>query len=160
MHKRAAFDPDSYLERVRQGCFICKMLAGDPQSQHHIFYEDAHSVAFLNKYPTLYGYSLVCPKAHLTEVTGDFLLEGYLRLQSVVYRVAEALRQELGAERVYILSLGSQQGNSHVHWHVAPLPPGVPYEKQQFHALMAENGILQIPDEEMKDLASRLRKRL
>ena len=25
---------------------------------------------------------------------------------------------------------------------VAPLPPGVPYEQQQYHALMAENGII------------------
>jgi histidine triad (HIT) family protein/ATP adenylyltransferase len=40
------------------------------------------------------------------------------------------------------------QGNSHVHWHVAPLPPGVPYSEQQYHALMAENGIIsQTPDE-------------
>jgi len=31
--------------------------------------------------------------------------------------------------RVYILSLGSQQGNKHVHWHSAPLPFGVPVEQ-------------------------------
>ena len=29
------------------------------------------------------------------------------------------------------------RANAHVHWHVAPLPPGVPYEQQQFRAVMA-----------------------
>ena len=33
-------------------------------------------------------------------------------------------------ERLYLLSLGSHQGNAHVHWHIAPLPPGVPYAKR------------------------------
>jgi histidine triad (HIT) family protein/ATP adenylyltransferase len=53
-------------------------------------------------------------------------------------------------------SLGSKQGNSHLHWHVAPLPPGVPYAQQQFHALMAENGVLDLSDEVMADLARRI----
>ena len=43
-------------------------------------------------------------------------------------------------ERLYVLSLGSMQGNAHVHWHVAALPPGVPYAEQQYAALMAEHG--------------------
>ena len=75
--------------------------------------------------------------------------------------MAEALRQELPTERVYILSLGSQQGNSHVHWHVAPLPPGVPYEEQQLAALMLEKrGYLKITDAEMSEIAKRLGMRM
>jgi hypothetical protein len=42
-----------------------------------------------------------------------------------------AVRRTVEAERVYILSLGSQQGNRHVHWHIAPLPYGVPFKEQQ-----------------------------
>ncbi len=53
-----------------------------------------------------------------------------------------AVAGALPTGRMYSLSLGSQQGNSHVHWHVAPLPPGVPYEQQQFYALMSEHRIL------------------
>jgi hypothetical protein len=34
----------------------------------------------------------------------------------------------VGAERMYLYTFGSNQGNSHVHWHVVPLPPGVSYE--------------------------------
>ena len=48
-------------------------------------------------------------------------------------------------ERLYLLALGSRQGNAHVHWHVAPLPPGVPYEKQQYAALMHDTERSKVP---------------
>jgi hypothetical protein len=64
-------------------------------------------------------------------------------------------------ERLYILSLGSHQGNAHVHWHVAALPPGVPYHEQQFRALMTETkGVLALSAEEQADLADQLRSAL
>ena len=71
------------------------------------------------------------------------------------------MRLEVSAERVYILTLGSQQGNRHVHWHVAPLPPGVPYEEQQLAALSFEKkGILKLSEGEMASLAARIRHRI
>lgn len=70
---------------------------------------------------------------------------------------ASALKLTLPTERIYLLSLGSHQGNAHVHWHVAPLPPGVPYERQQFHAVMTENGVLEVPRGEQAALAARIR---
>ena len=74
--------------------------------------------------------------------------------------MAEALRPEVQAERLYILSLGSQQGNRHVHWHLAPLPAGVPYDQQQLEALKLEKGGLNVPNEELAALASRIRQRM
>jgi diadenosine tetraphosphate (Ap4A) HIT family hydrolase len=146
---------------VCQGsCFICELVAGNPDYHHHIIYQDDTAIAFLNKYPTLYGYTLVAPKEHLEQVTSDFTLHEYLALQRVVYRVAEALRRVVPSERVYILSLGSQQGNRHVHWHIAPLPPGVPYREQQLEALRMEKGVLQLSDEQMASLAQRIRQAL
>jgi ATP adenylyltransferase len=107
--------------------------------------------------PTQYGYTLVAPKEHKEQVAGDFTVEEYLGLQRVVHRVAEAVREEVGAERVYVLSLGSNQGNAHVHWHVVPLPPGTPYEEQQFAAVRLEiAGALKIPDGEKAALAARI----
>jgi len=61
------------------------------------------------------------------------------------------------AERPYVLSLGSRQSNRHVHWHLVPLPTGVPYEPQQVTALAPERGYLDIPDDAQADLATRLR---
>jgi diadenosine tetraphosphate (Ap4A) HIT family hydrolase len=158
---RQPVDVDDYVRRVGQGpCFICELVAGNPDYHHHIIYQDDTAIAFLNKYPTLYGYTLVAPKEHLEQVTSDFTLHEYLALQRVVYRVAEALRRVVPSERVYILSLGSQQGNRHVHWHIAPLPPGVPYREQQLEALRMEKGVLQLSDEQMASLAQRIRQAL
>src|SRR5262249_50649228 len=87
----------------------------------------------------------------------DLDLSAYLRLQAVVYRVAQALEEVVPCERMYVLSLGSQQGNSHIHWHVAPLPPGIQYRQQQYHALMAEHGIIPWDSRRAATLGARIR---
>ncbi len=158
---RQPVDIDDYVRRVRYGpCFICELVAGNPDYRHHIVYQDETAIAFLNKYPALLGHTLVAPREHREQVTGDFAPDQYLALQRVIYRVAEALRRVVPVERVYILSLGSQQGNRHVHWHIAPLPPGVPYREQQLNTLRMENGVLQLSDEQMASLAQRIRQAL
>jgi ATP adenylyltransferase len=159
--KKEAIDIVAYVKRVTAGrCFICEMLAGNADYCHHIIYQDESAVVFLNKFPILYGYTLVAPRQHREQVTGDFTREEYLALQALIYRAAEALRQVVPTERLYILSLGSQQANRHVHWHLAPLPPGVPLEEQQFEALRLEKGILVLSEEEMANLAARIRRKM
>jgi diadenosine tetraphosphate (Ap4A) HIT family hydrolase len=154
---RQPFDMDSYVQRIQTGpCFICEMVAGR-RAGNHVIYEDATAIVFLNKYPVLYGYTLVAPRAHREQVTGDFTPDEYLALQRLIYHVGEAVRQVVPTERLYILSLGSQQGNRHVHWHIAPLPPGVPFGEQQLEALHVKNGILPLTDAEMAVLAARIR---
>src|SRR5262245_63161780 len=130
------------MARVRSGpCFICGIVTGDPSyAYEQVFYDDGEHIAYVSRYPTVYGYVLVSPRRHVERVVGEMSAEEYLRLQAVVYRVATAVESVVHSERTYVLSLGSQQGNAHVHWHVVPLPPGTPYEEQQFHALMSENG--------------------
>ncbi len=157
------------MRRTRTGpCFICEFLKGNPDYHHHRLYQDDLAVAFLARAPNregrhlvqALGYTLVVPREHREQVTYDFTLAEYLHLQTVVYHVAEALRQELPTERVSILSLGSDEGNSHVHWHVVSLPPGVPYDEQQFRFLMAECGVVELAEQEMLDIAARLQERL
>jgi diadenosine tetraphosphate (Ap4A) HIT family hydrolase len=121
-----------------------------------VVYEDDAAIAFLNRYPSLYGHTLVAPRRHLEQVTGDFAPDEYLGLQRVVHRVGEALRAVVPTERLYVLSLGSAQGNRHVHWHLAPLPPGVPFAEQQLAALHTDL-VVDLSDDELADLAARLR---
>ena len=141
-------------------CFVCQIVAGNPQYSAYVIYEDEDKIAFLDKYPRQYGYTLVAPKDHLEHVTGDFEVEGYLGLQRLIYHLSEAIREEVCAERIYIFTFGSNQGNAHVHWHIAPLPPGTPYEEQQMKAVSWRKGVLKIPEAEMTDLATRLGWRL
>ena len=158
MTKTKSFDIEAYVERITTGpCFICEILASNPDFPHHTIYEDDQAIVFLNAYPMLPGYTLVAPREHREQVTGDFTQAEYLQLQALIYRVAEAVRQVVPTERVYLLSLGSQQGNSHVHWHIAPLSPGIPFAEQQLEALRAENGILDLSEEEMSSLAAQIR---
>ena len=159
MLDRSKLDPDAYHHRAQTGpCFICEIVARNPEYPAHIVYEDDEAVAFLDKYPPLYGHTLVAPRQHREQVTGDFTLEEYLGLQRRVYRVAEAVRREVGAERVYLYTFGSNQGYSHVHWHIAPLPPGVPYRKQQIAAIRQDP--LTIPEEVRASLAAGIRRRI
>jgi diadenosine tetraphosphate (Ap4A) HIT family hydrolase len=115
-------------------------------------------MAFLAMSPiTMVGYTLVVPLEHRVDVVRGFTPDEYLALQVRVHSIGRAVQEVTGAERLYVCSLGSHQGNAHVHWHLAPLPPGVPYEQQQFFALMAETaGTLDIPEADMRDLAERI----
>ncbi|MFC0029648.1 HIT family protein [Micromonospora chaiyaphumensis] len=158
---RVAFDFDQYSRRVSEGpCFVCAFLAGNPEYRHHLVYEDDVTVAFLARYPTLLGYCLVAPKRHLESWVHDMEQREFLHFQGLVHRVARAITATLPTERMYSMSLGSQQGNAHLHWHLAPLPPGVPYQEQQFHAVMAENGVLRVNDNSQAALAGDIRSRI
>jgi len=60
-----------------------------------------------------------------------------------------------------VLSIGSAAGNSHVHWHLAPLPSGVAKLKQQcrvYEELLM--GRLDIPEADYERLADALRSAL
>ena len=154
---RQPFDLAGLVQRTKTGrCFICGLLSGDPTYAHHVVAQDDDTIIFLSKYPTLPGYCLVAPKTHIEDLAEGLSPNAYLRQQSIVHRLSRTLKQVFDAERIYVLSLGSQQGNSHLHWHVVPLPKGVPYEQQQYHALMAEHGVLEFSDVEMADMAARI----
>ncbi|MEU0804561.1 HIT family protein [Streptomyces sp. NPDC005970] len=159
--ERQSMDLETYTARARRGpCFVCAFVSGDPDYAHHTVFEDDDHVAFLDRWPTLTGKVLVAPKRHIEHVVRDLDPEAYGRLMLVVREVALAMEDCVGAERTYLYSLGSQQGNAHLHWHIAGLPPGTPYERQQFAALMTENGVLAMAPEEASDMAGRIRDRI
>ena len=163
-HDRVPFDVESYTRYVHEGaatgrCFICEIAQG-LRDNHLLVFRDEIVISFLARAPTLFGYCLVAPVEHRTNVLGDFTEDEYLAMQQRVHRVGRALTRAVPTERHYVLSLGSHQGNAHVHWHLAPLPPEVPYEQQQYAALMHENGYLHIPDAEQRTLAERIRREI
>jgi diadenosine tetraphosphate (Ap4A) HIT family hydrolase len=154
-------DMEAFHHNARtRPCFVCEVVAGTNYRLQHVVYEDDETIAFLDSYPRAYGYTLVAPKVHREQVTKDFTLEAYLSLQRVVFRTTEAVREEVGAERMYLYTFGSNQGIAHVHWHVVPLPPGVPYEDQQGAWAAWSKGVLDIPQEEMASLAARIAARM
>jgi ATP adenylyltransferase len=154
-------DMDAFHHGMRTNpCFVCEIAAGTNELPQHLVYKDESAIAFLDAYPRAYGYTLVAPRDHREQVTRDFTVDEYLDLQRLVYRVTEAVREEVSAERMYLYTFGSNQGGAHVHWHVVPLPPGVPYERQQGAWAGWNSGVLEIPQDEMSSLAARISARL
>jgi ATP adenylyltransferase len=156
MTTRVPWQPDAYLDLVRRACFICELLAGNPDYPHHIAYRDDDAIVFASRFPSVLGHFLVAPVSHREHAIGDFTADEYLAIQRIVHRVGRALPSLLPTERLYVLSLGSQQANRHVHWHVAPLPPGIPYDQQQTAVFDPTRGHLDIPEDTLADLARRL----
>jgi diadenosine tetraphosphate (Ap4A) HIT family hydrolase len=156
---RRRTDLDAVRSELAGRCFICELLAGNPEYAHHVVYEDEQVIAFLQRFQTLYGYLLVAPREHREHVVDDFSEDEYLALQRVILRVGRALCRAVPTERLYVLSLGSQAANRHVHWHLAPLPPGVPFEEQQLAALDTDLG-LDLSGAELEELAQRIRAEL
>ncbi|MFC0030168.1 hypothetical protein ACFFMM_11625 [Micromonospora chaiyaphumensis] len=115
---------------VRQAGAVIDHLAHHAERNDGLGREDQKFKAHGGMVPDSDGYV----EPHLTVSMG------------IVHRVARAIAATLPTERMHSMSLGSQQGNAHLHWHLAPLPPGVQYQQQQFHALMAENGVLPVND--------------
>jgi diadenosine tetraphosphate (Ap4A) HIT family hydrolase len=160
MTARVPWNAADYHSLARRACFICEFLAGNPDYPHHVAYRDEVAVVFASRFPSVVGHFLVAPVDHREHVVGDFTPDEYAALQRIVHRAGTALSELVPVERLYVLSLGSQQANRHVHWHLAPLPPGVPYEDQQLAVFEASRGHLDLPDEEVADLARRLGDRL
>jgi diadenosine tetraphosphate (Ap4A) HIT family hydrolase len=160
-YPRIPFDVTAYEQRTRADsvddhCFICSIVSGE-RDDHLVVFRDDVCIAFLAKFPTLFGYTLVAPLEHRTDVVGSFTEAEYVELQQRIHRVGRAVSASVPTERLYVLSLGSHQGNAHVHWHVAPLPPGVPYRRQQYAALMHETeGQLDVPPADLVALAERI----
>jgi diadenosine tetraphosphate (Ap4A) HIT family hydrolase len=156
--RRVPWDVPAYRARSRSACFVCELLHGNPEYAHHVVHRDDVGIAFLSRYPQVWGHLLVAPIAHREHVFDDCTEDEYLAVQRLVRRAGRALTAVVPTERAYAFSLGSQQGNRHVHWHVAALPPGLPYEEQQFEAFAEAKGYIDVEDGEMAALASTLRR--
>lgn len=158
--RRLPLDQDAYLARVRAACFVCETVAGRPGYEHDIAHRDDDVIVFLAKWPWAVGHLLVAPVDHRESVVSDFTVDEYLRLQRIVHAAGRAVSEVVATERLYVLSLGSEQGNRHVHWHLAPLPPGVPYAEQQVVFLAAERGYLDVPPAVQAGLAAEIGARM
>lgn len=136
MARRRAVDVEAFVERIRSDrCAMCRIVSGEAVLPNPIGYEDEASVAWVSPYQTQLGYTIVAPREHRVAVTGETHRGRVRRASAGRPPVGEAVRRAVPTERLYVLSLGSVQGNAHVHWHLVPLPPGVPYEEQQLVAL-------------------------
>ncbi len=157
---RIDFSSGSYQTEIKSNaCFICRLVAGDEDIHSHtIVAENTELIAFLDRYPSFAGHTLVCSKVHVENVFVEYSMEQYLRLQAFVYRVGQAISKVMRPERVYVCSFGSVQEVSHVHFHIIPLPSGIPRDGQQAVAMIRSLiGVQVMNEEEQEGLAAQIR---
>jgi histidine triad (HIT) family protein/ATP adenylyltransferase len=154
---RRPMDAATYERRAREGpCFVCEVLAGNPRYPGETVWAGDDAVAFLASYNTLLGHTLVAPR--VPPGAGDRRLRG----RGVSGPAAARLPRRRGAPARAAHRTaphhepGQPVGNQHVHWHVAPLPPGVPYDEQQFAAFSWDRGVLDLPEAARAALARRI----
>lgn len=160
--KQGAYSPEEYIKDMQKKCFICDIINHGPKrAEHHIFYEDAEAIGFLDKYPTTSGQAIIAPKKHKVHFERDFTSDEYLYIQKIILKAAKAIQKILEAERMYLLSIGSDQLVAHIHFRLFPLPKGIPYDKQQFVAMEPKiNPIIILSKKESELLASKIRKEM
>ena len=130
---------------VAGACFVCELVAGNPDFAHHVAYRDALSIVFLNRFPWCVGHVLVAPVAHREHVVADFSMEEFAALQRVLYAVGRALGEYVDVEGLRVSTVG---GGGHVHWQVMPGVGGEPGAR------------VDVDDAAMGALAGRLRSRV
>ncbi|MGY0502758.1 HIT family protein [Nocardia sp. FBN12] len=134
-------DANAYMDQLQADnaagrCFICELAdEHSTRERETVVYRDEHCVVFFPPWPRLYAYCLLAPRRHATNVVSDFTEDDYLALQLRVHRLGRVLAEITPTERLYVFSFGSMQGVAHVHWHLAPLPPGTPFREQQLAAV-------------------------
>ncbi len=101
-------------------CLFCKIVAGELSAEK--VDEDEHTLAFLDVNPWTHGHALVIPKQHAPNVY-EISDESLGRTMSAAKRLAQRLRDRLGAEGVNLLNStepAAWQTVFHFHVHVIP----------------------------------------
>lgn len=101
----------------RENCILCRGAGGDPDLGRFQVWEDAHWRLSMSLEAEVLGFSYLEPKRHIPHIT-DLDGEEALTLGPVLARVARILKEETGAELVYLYVFGG--GVPHLHIHLAP----------------------------------------
>lgn len=152
---------EEYDKITTSDCFVCRIVAGTPLVPGvKIIEEDDFSITFLSQFPTQEGYALVCPKRHVERFETELTVEEWSRLQLQVLRTSKAIAKAIPNKRIYIVSWGSPERNSHVHLHICPCPPDASPEEQQVAAMDYRQGYLRLSDERMGSIAESIKSHL
>jgi diadenosine tetraphosphate (Ap4A) HIT family hydrolase len=99
---------------------LCLGAAGDAELQRIQVWEDALWRLTLSLEAEVPGFAYLEPKRHIPHIT-DLAGEEARTFGEVLARVAQLLREETGAELVYVYIFGG--GIPHLHVHLAPHRP-------------------------------------
>jgi histidine triad (HIT) family protein len=102
-------------------CIFCKIVAKEIPA-HHILYEDAEVMAFLDIAPNSHGHTLVIPKDHFENIY-TIPEERWCHVMLIAKKIAPAVREAVQADGVNLVmnnEAAAGQVVPHVHIHVIP----------------------------------------
>ncbi len=150
-------------------CVLCRGVAGDAEFQRVQVWEDDLWRLTLSLGAEVLGFAYLEPKRHIPHIT-DLSGEEARTFGEVLARVTQVLREETGAELVYVYIFGG--GVPHLHVHLAPHRPNDALNAQMIRGEVitevlpsgAEQLISKdfppLPEAEQRAVAQRVRQRL
>lgn len=150
-------------------CVICRGRAGDEELQRVEVWENELWRLTSSLSAEVPGFSYLEPKRHISDITA---LDGEeaRTLGEVLAKVTSLLREETGAQLVYVYVFGG--GIPHLHIHLAPHRTNDALNDSMIRGELVveklENGAERIvskefpplPEDELRDMAERVRQRL
>lgn len=124
-------------------CIFCKIIKKEIPSYQ--VYEDESFFAFLDIRPLNPGHVLVIPKKHyrwVWDISEDYSL--------VVNKIANALKKAFDTDYVQSIVMGDEVPHAHIH-----LIPRFPDDGHP--GLVDHEKVKEIPEEEMKELAQKIK---
>ena len=103
-------------------CPFCAIAAGEVQA--HVVFEDAATIAFLDRAPLFVGHVLLIPRAHVETIydADDATLEAMARASK---RIAIAVTKAMGADGIFVAQNNViSQSVPHLHTHIVPRRKG------------------------------------
>ena len=157
------------MVETREDCLLCRGADGDAALERVQVWEDALWRVTVSLCAEVPGFAYLEPKRHIPHIT-DLDGEEARTFGEIMARVTRALRDETGAELVYVYVFGGSI--PHLHVHLAPHRPNDALNDQLIRGESVvehlESGIVRItskefpplPEEEQRAVADRIRRRL
>src|SRR5215211_6279928 len=153
----------------RPDCVLCRGTVGDLELQRIQVWEDSLWRLTVSLDAEILAFSYLEPKRHIPHIT-DLDGEEARTFGEVLARVSRVLKEETGAELVYVYIFGG--GVPHLHVHLAPHRPGDGLNTQiirgDFIEEKLESGAVRyvsqefppLPQEQQRAVADRIQQRL
>jgi histidine triad (HIT) family protein len=106
--------------RTDESCLFCRIVHGSDPA--YVIYEDAHSIAFLDRQPAAKGHTLVVPRVHSRTILDiDPVNAGALMTSATfVARIIDRAFQPDGMTLMQTNERAGGQSVFHVHLHLVP----------------------------------------
>ena len=150
-------------------CILCRGAVGDVELHRIQVWEDSHWRLTISLEAEVRGFAYLEPKRHIPHITDLHGTEART-FGEVLARISRVLRDETGAELVYVYVFGG--GVSHLHVHLAPHHNRDALNAQMIRGEIVvkrlENGAERyiseefppLPEEELRAVAHRVQQRL